>query len=136
MDGKYKSILSLENYIVNEIKFKRNKEYKGEKLNIDFSINKNISYNKDIMIVDLETRVFENPEKNNYPFEMVVKIEGIFKYEGEVKYNLEANAIAILYPFIRAIVANYTAYANVNSLILPIINVNTFIEECEKTEQE
>lgn len=135
MENKYVSVLSLEKYIVNEIKFKRNKNYTAGKVGIDFSINKNISYNENIMTVNLKTEVFKDSEKNNYPFEMEINIEGIFKYEGEIKNNLEANAIAILYPYIRAIVSNYTANANVNSLILPIINVNKFIEECEKKEQ-
>lgn len=136
MENKYISILSLEKYIVNEINFKRNRDYNGEDVSIDFEIKKNISYNENIMIVNLTTEVFKESEKNNYPFEMKINIEGIFKYNGEIKNNLESNAIAILYPYIRAIVSNYTANANVNSLILPVINVNKFIEECEKKEQK
>lgn len=133
---RYKSVLSLVKYTVNEIRFKKNKKYSGENVSIDFYIKKDISYNENIMIVNLYTDIFKDAENKNYPFEMEVNIEGIFKYEGEIKNNLEANAIAILYPFIRAIVANYTANANVNSLMLPIINVNKFIEACENQEQK
>lgn len=135
MENKYLSVLSLRRYTVEEINFKINKKYNNDNVNIDFKISKKVTYTDNLMNVELDTVVFENAENNNYPFEMEVRIEGLFEFQGDVKNTLEANAIAILYPYIRAIVSNYTANANVNSLILPIINVNKYIEECEKKEQ-
>jgi len=56
---------------------------------------------------------------NDYPFEIKVKILGIF----------ETNVIAILYPYVRAIISTYTAQANVPALILPPINVNSLMKD-------
>ena len=76
--------------------------------------------------------IFKDAEKNNYPFEMTVSLTGKFECEGEEPEKFSKNAIAILYPYVRAIVSTYTANANVNALILPAINVNKLIEEDEK----
>ena len=40
----------------------------------------------------------------------------------------EANAIAIMYPYLRAIVSTYTASANIAPVILPAINVNAMLK--------
>ena len=134
MEEKYKSTLSLIKYTVNELVFKKNNEYNGDNVNIDFKINKDIKYENDIMIVNLITYIFKDSVQKNFPFEMKVNIEGRFKIEGNVTNEWEPNAIAILYPYIRAIVSNYTANANINSLILPIININKYIQDCEEND--
>ena len=83
------------------------------------------------MIVDLKFEIFEKDDK--YPFHMVVSIRGFFTIENNDEgINFEPNAIAILYPYIRAIVSTYTANANVSSLILPTINVNKLIKDQEE----
>lgn len=125
-----KSSLIFERYVVNRITFKRNENYNLEqKTNIQFSIAKNVKKIENRMEITLNTKVFENAEKNNYPFEMEVEITGYFAIENENNINFEPNAIAILYPYIRAIVSTYTANANVNSLILPPINVNNLFKK-------
>lgn len=125
-----KSSLIFERYVVNRITFKRNENYNLEqKTNIQFSIVKNVKKIENRMEITLNTKVFENAEKNNYPFEMEVEITGYFAIENENNINFEPNAIAILYPYIRAIVSTYTANANVNSLILPPINVNNLFKK-------
>ena len=50
--------------------------------------------------------------------------------------NLDSNAIAILYPYIRSIVSVYTSSINVPPLILPVINVNALIEQLENEKSE
>lgn len=125
-----KSMLIFEKYIVNKIEFTRNESCDlNQKTKIQFSISKNVKKIENKMEVTLEAKIFENAEENNYPFEMNVIITGFFVIENETKLNLEPNAIAILYPYIRAIVSTYTACANVNALILPPINVNALFEK-------
>ena len=128
------SILKFNNYVVNEIKFKNNENFKqpndGVPIKFDIKVNKIIEKNK--MKIILFTEVFKDAEKNNYPFEMTVNLTGKFECEGEEPEKFSKNAIAILYPYVRAIVSTYTANANVNALILPAINVNKLIEEDEK----
>ena len=135
MEQKYESILRFNKYIVNEINFKNNDKFKQstERISIDFRIYKEIVKNNNNMEVKLTTKIFTDAEKNNYPFEMEVILTGYFtEVDNENNVNFEPNAIAILYPYVRAIVSTYTASANVNSLILPAINVNKLVEDQQK----
>lgn len=126
-----KSALIFEKYVVDKIEFIRNdKHFAEEKVNIQFSVAKDVHTLENKMNVTLAVKVFENAKENNYPFEMYIQITGFFAIENDNKQiDFEPNAIAILYPYIRAIVSTYTANANVNPLILPPINVNNLFKE-------
>ncbi len=136
MEQEYVSILRFNQYVVDEISFKNNENFikKDEKMSIIFNIEKDVKKTENNIEVKLMTTIFKEAEKNNYPFEMKVVLTGYFTVENNEKnINFEPNAIAILFPYIRAIVSTYTASANVPPLILPAINVNKLIEDNEKT---
>lgn len=125
-----KSALIFNKYVVDKVSFIRNENYDFEqKTSINFSIAKDVKKSENKMQITLNTKIFENAKKNNYPFEMEVQITGFFLVENENGIDFEPNAIAILYPYIRAIVSTYTANANVNALILPPINVNKLFDK-------
>lgn len=73
--------------------------------------------------------IYEDAVENNKPFEMRIELTGYFIVEGSEPERFKANAIAILYPYIRSIVSTYTANANITPLLLPAINVNKLIED-------
>lgn len=78
--------------------------------------------------ITVKCLIFENPEENNYPFTLNIKISGEFKYIGiieddEFKQFCEMNGIATLLPYLRASITNITALANIQPLVLPLINV-------------
>jgi len=124
-----KSSLEFRKYIVNEVVYKSNSNFKNSaNISIDLNIIPKIQINNNEMIINLVTNIFEKSEENNYPFEMKIDISGYFYTENENPERFQANAIAILYPYIRAIVSTYTAAANTQPLILPAINVNAMIE--------
>ncbi len=130
MKDSIKSVLSFENYIVESIIFKRNLHFENrEAVEVEFNLEKEVNYddNKKEGSVHVTTTIFDNAEENNYPFYMEIKVIGFFGIETE-KENpislLEINAVAILFPYIRALISTYTANANVQPLILPPINVN------------
>lgn len=129
-----KSILEFKNYVVNEVIYKRNNNFndKDESISISLNIEPNIEINENSMIINLIAYIFEGAEENNYPFEMTVNITGHFEVQGESPRAYQANAIAILYPYIRAIVSTYTSAANIQPLILPAINVNAMLENQNK----
>ena len=80
------------------------------------------------MYVKLEVEIFKKTEEP--PFTMKVVMEGFFEMIGVDKIEkYKANAIAIMYPYLRALVSTYTANSNVLPLILPAINVNAMLEE-------
>lgn len=131
---KYESVLRFIKYEVNEIYFKINKDFKPNKegLPINLKIKPVVDVNENNMNILLQVRIFENIEENNAPFEMKIDLTGYFYVEGMNPENLKANAIAILYPYVRAIVSTYTANANIAPLILPAINVNKLIKDQEE----
>lgn len=79
------------------------------------------------MEIMLKLNVFKGQEES--PFNMEVEVSGFFELEGEDDITrYEANAIAIMYPYLRAIVSTYTASANIAPVILPAINVNAMLK--------
>mgnify|MGYP000914382035 CR=1 FL=1 len=84
-----------------------------------------------ILIVKASVDIFKDALKNNYPFEMNLEMTGFFETENGESDKFIKNAIAILYPYVRALISTYTANANINPLILPAINVNKLIENSE-----
>lgn len=130
------SSLKFLNYIVNSVSYKTNdkpNENGSWKLNFDIKNTTKISKEKDKMTITLAVSVFKGVE--DAPFYIDVEITGYFELEGEDDISkYEANAIAIMYPYLRAIVSNYTSSANVSPVILPAINVNAMLKR--KNEQK
>lgn len=131
-----KSSLRFRNYIVEEIKFKANQNFvSSEAVKIDFNVNREIKYDNEnnTALVTLDVNVFENASSNNYPFYFYLRITGFFEADSlksTTDRNLiETNSIAILFPYVRALISTYTANANVNPLILPPINVLKLIQK-------
>lgn len=135
MEHKYKSVLQFKKYIVKEIYYQANESYiacDGDiPLDFDFDAQSYFSEDNKKMEIELRADVFNNSIQKNYPFEMSVSIKGFFCIEtgDEELRNFEANAIAILFPFIRAIVSTYTANANIVPVILPPMNINAYLKE-------
>lgn len=132
MEKRESTISSLRfiNYIVNNVKFKSNKiqdDKKVWKLNFDIINSTKVNKEKNKMEIMLKLNVFKGQEES--PFNMEVEISGFFELEGEDDITrYEANAIAIMYPYLRAIVSTYTASANIAPVILPAINVNAMLK--------
>lgn len=131
---KYESVLKFIRYEVNEIYFKKNISFQlnEEGTPIDLKIKPIIDIKDKNMNITLQIEIFENAKQNNKPFEMKVNLTGYFITEGGNPEVFKANAIAILYPYVRAIVSTYTANANITPLILPTINVNKLIKDQEE----
>ena len=129
MSKDIKSILKFNNYVVEKVEFYRNSKCTDKGFDVKLDIQRNTKYIPDENkgFVTVRTKIFDDPIKNNYPFSIEVVIIGEFEIESEdqlqVEKLLEINAVAILFPYIRALITTYTANANVQPLILPPINV-------------
>lgn len=127
--NEVKSGLRFLDYIVDAVEFYTNSEYEENgSVKVDFKIGHDISYYEDNnMSVTLKVKVFENAVENNYPFSMNINVTGFFQVDSfdldKKSIFAETNAIAILFPYIRAMITTYSANANVAPLILPPINV-------------
>lgn len=133
--SEIKSTLRFIDYYVNKVEFYDNKHFDDSPVQIDFKIEKSIEYLKDednTFLVTLESKIFENPRDNNYPFNMNISITGIFEIDSKDLLNIESfaevNSVAILFPYLRSIVSTYTANANVQPLILPPINIVSMMQ--------
>lgn len=127
-----KSELRFINYVVDSVEFKNNPNFEGEETQLEFKPSVEFDIEDNDLLVLLTVDVFSEAEKNNYPFEMTVSVVGYFKLmtdENVEKYK--ANAVAVLFPFVRAIISTYTAAANINPLILPTVNINKMLEADE-----
>ncbi len=127
------SSLKFLNYIVNSVNYKANENLtQKDSWNLVFNIHNttSVTNEKDKMKIQLGVDVFKGVE--DAPFYIDAEITGFFEIEGEEDISIyEANAIAIMYPYLRAIISNYTASANVFPVILPAINVNAMLKKQE-----
>ncbi|MGR5590690.1 protein-export chaperone SecB [Peptoniphilus grossensis] len=126
--------ISFDEYRVLEINYKLNSEFDSdESIVISFELGHDYQIYKNGMNVQLGVKVFEDSKNNGYPFEIYVNIEGKFSFEGDVDgEKFLSNAMAILYPYIRAIVSSYTSLANIPPLTLPTINMQKYLEDSKK----
>lgn len=137
-----KSTLRFIDYYVNKIEFYNNSEFEDAPAKIDFKITRKVEYLEDednTFLVTLNTRIFENARENNYPFSMNISLTGIFEIDNDDVKNrrtfAEINSVAILFPYLRAIVSTYSASANIQPLILPPVNVVKMIQEEQDDEE-
>lgn len=141
-ENKQSSVCSLkfEKYFVDFIEFKRNDSYANNSaVSIDLNIGSSIEYTtENKAIVKLILKIFDDELNENIPFSMKVNISGIFVIDNPEtdKLLIEQNALAILFPYARAIITNYTANANITPLILQPINVVNYINYKRKMLEE
>lgn len=128
-------VIAFDRYEVNEVKFRLNPDYNGEEVNIEVNMNSEfqVDDSKNMLMVKLLLYIFPDAQVNGYPFEMDLLLTGYFTKAAEVSdiTDFKANALAILYPYARAIVSTYTAGANVTPLILPTVNINKFVNHTD-----
>ncbi|MBC8581204.1 protein-export chaperone SecB [Zhenhengia yiwuensis] len=132
-----KSKLRFINYVVNKVEFYMNPKFTGDAVSLDFDIEREIKFLEDednTVLVKLEADIFPLAEYKNYPFSMKLEITGVFEIENnatevEARGLAETNAIAILFPYLRAMVTTYSANANVEPIIIPPINVLKMVND-------
>lgn len=137
-ENSYQSKMKFINYFIENIEFKSNLKFEEGEVSIDFDVSPEFLQGDDEqdLIVILNVSIFKDAVQHNYPFEMNIRLVGYFKVidENNDVDKFKPNAVAIMYPYIRSIVTNYTANANVNPLILPVININSLIRDKMKKE--
>lgn len=131
----YVGVISFLDYQVVDAEFKLNRDFNdnGEPISIDFKLGHGFEKKDNIMQVGLGAKIFENSTENNYPFEISVEILGFFESDND-DINSEGflpNALAILYPYLRSTITNITANANVQPLILPTINILSYLKDSD-----
>ena len=140
MEGRTSlSSLKFEGYVVEKVNFERNQNIDDsiKQWNLTFNIENKTKVNreKNKMKISLSVEVFKGIQ--NAPFTIDAEITGIFSINGSEDISqFEPNAIAIMYPYLRAIVSTYTSVANVVPIILPAINVNAMLKNKKENLEE
>lgn len=126
----FAGIIKFKEYVVDFVKFKNNPNFEGEEVSLQFEPSVDFRIEENNMLVALTIDIFKEAVKYNYPFEMSVKVIGFFQTLSENHIeSYKANAVAILFPYVRSIISTYTAVANVNPLILPTVNINKMLKK-------
>lgn len=127
-------------YAVKQMVFTRNEKCSRTTLELDFTIS-SIAPNfrehegKYIGETGLTVNIFPDAIERDYPFQCSVTLIGQFSaklgenMESSVFHKrLSQNGLAILFPYVRAIVSDITRMANVTPVILPSINIVEYLK--------
>ncbi|MFZ2551097.1 MAG: protein-export chaperone SecB [Trichococcus flocculiformis] len=128
--------IKFNNFITSKICYERNpKFYKGERLNISPSYRCEITENNLEATVKLSA-VIDSRKDIEVPFFIDVEVIGFFEYIVEESENIEfedyltTSAIAILFPYLRSIIADVTARSNEFPVLnLPVANISKMLVE-------
>lgn len=119
--------LKMRNYNVDHINFKMNNNFNfsQEMIEIVPEFGRKIKQlDENLFEVSLKIVV---PEKN-VPFYLDIQIDGYFEISKKIttierKILIEDNTVAILFPFLRSIVASVTSTGSLPPYVLPVMNI-------------
>lgn len=133
MPKKEKFYLRLRNYLVEHIHYEFNENFKflQEQVQISPTFGRKIEQLDNVLYkVSLKVEI----PKENSPFFVDVQIAGYFEIDKDLeeqsrKVFLEENAIAILFPFLRSIVAQVTSNGSLPPYVIPVMNITEMIDK-------
>jgi preprotein translocase subunit SecB len=125
--------LSFHGYTVDKIYFEENKEFQSVQkgaVEITPVFHRTVTHNSnDDYFVTLALRVLPKEKESNIPIFIEVQLTGKFTVSNGDEEQINRNSVAILFPFLRSLVATITVNANVTPLIIPIINATEMFDE-------
>ena len=132
------SCLQFNGYSVNTIEFKLTNDFPENielqidpEFSVDLQKNKKEKGNYKVSLSFLLESTIEKP----LPFRIKVQMTGDFSLCEETNTEISQeilireNTIAIMFPFLRSIIASLTTTANIPTLILPIINITNAFKD-------
>ncbi|HEX3038162.1 MAG TPA: protein-export chaperone SecB [Oscillospiraceae bacterium] len=133
------SALKFNGYEVQNIYFEKNDAFftkDNNEVELSPSFQRKIFKNdKNDYIVELGFEIKPDLEGNLVPFTLKVNIAGCFTFDDDDDTLVKENAVAILFPYLRALISTITANANIPPLILPTINIVEMLKQEEVQEK-
>ena len=124
-------------YSVDKINFEINEQfdyYDKKEIKLNQNLERAITkIDENTLKVSLHFSIYSTQDNPN-PFIMQTEISGVFKlenWERENKQMATVNTVAILFPFLRALIATITANTSVPPYIIPVINVAAWLDNKE-----
>jgi Preprotein translocase subunit SecB len=137
------SNFSFLGYRIDYINYSINPQFKStRKMDVQLKLNVHTKADEEHSkgTVTIEAEFFkDNPEK--YPFTLKLSITGNFSMDnptdGEtLRKRIKLNGTTALFPFLRSAVADITKSANIQPLIMPLINIHRLLEKQEQDTQD
>lgn len=134
------TVLKFKGYTVKEMSYKSNSNFKKTKsINLKPNLQSDYEINNDDITVNLSVKVGSLSDES-LPFEVTCSVQGLFEYDSEedtdnigVDAFIHNNSVAILYPYVRAIVATLTTSSNeFPGYNMPTINVAEVLRNSNK----
>lgn len=129
-DSSISSVLQLKHVVFDEITFKRlgfqNKKEKNARLDFGKHVEK---IDEGEYRVSLSIKAVREKE-----YEATVTISGYCGISEDVPFKdriLNENAIAILFPYVRAELTLLTAQPETETLMIPVVNINAMFKQAE-----
>jgi preprotein translocase subunit SecB len=139
MDKTVESTFHFEDYKIDYIDFKLNKNFQADSYpDIEYKLLVNVEVSKEThkAQVNLKLKINKQSENKNLPFESEVSITGLFSSSDDVEEETmmsfcKLNATSALFPYLRSAITDITKIANIPSIVLPLVNVYNLIRESE-----
>lgn len=134
-DSSISSVLKLKHVVFDEIKFKRlgfqNKKKKNARLDFGKHVDK---IDEGEYRVSLSIKAVREEE-----YEAIVTISGYCGISEDTPFKdriLNENAIAILFPYVRAELTLLTAQPETETLMIPAVNINAMFKQAKAEDTE
>lgn len=137
------SVLDFKGYVIKEMNYYENDSFniKGNSLELSPELSARTKHDNNEITIDLSVEIGKKDDSQT-PFVVSCSIQGKFVYhpdEDEGKFGINTfmrnNCVAILYPYVRAIVGNLTALSNkYPGYYMPTINVSSALAENDENE--
>jgi len=128
---KKKSQLNFVNFVVTKFQFDK-KELNLEENSFEITPQAVINRNENQFHINLELEILDS--KNDFILKMLCV--GVFDYnvdDDETLLNfMSINGPAIIFPYMRGFVSNFTALSGFNTVTLPTLNLSGFKEDLIK----
>lgn len=140
MDKELISTFKFLNYVLSDIDFKINKEVHFNKttdFEVDLGFGIDIGIQADDpnqVLLSVTVDIFRNYIEEGYPFYLHFVVDAFFEIENGMSENdvinfCKTSGMPILFPYIRAAVTDITKTANIEPLVLPLINIRKIAED-------
>lgn len=121
--------IRLADFRAESLQFDMNHQFKpkkGDKLPLAIKLDTRVRMSgapKDPSFLNLRITVFDNAETNNYPFEIIADVTGVFFIDAEGSDReaiLRDDGLIMLIPYVRAMISQLVSLANLpTQVILP-----------------
>lgn len=126
LEHNIKSDLQLQTLYVDSYNFKFLGSPKGEvEVNVNFNVED--TFADDILTISLSSYIMARDR-----FELNVTLVGQFVLDAGMVDKLKANAVAVMFPYLRSQVTLLTTQPNIFPIVLPTININKLLQYHKK----